>query len=405
MGDRSSKWKDCRLGEAGRWLSGGTPSTSEPSYWSGDIPWISASSLTGFHVTDSHRRLTAKGAASGTRLVEPGTLLFVVRGMSLKSEFRLGITRRRVAFGQDCKAVIARPGIDPLFLAYAVKARASDILAMVDEAGHGTGRLVTDRLANLRLLVPPLNEQRTIANVLGALDDKIENNQRIADTAPQLAAALLQQAAEGADRVRLGDVAEVRKGLSYKGSGLADDGMPMVNLANAATFGGFKRRGFKRYTGDHKPRHVAQGGDLLVANTDLTWKLEALGWPMLLPEDVPEALFSQDISILDFAEKWRHLRLPVWAHLFTRAARLRAEGMAYGTTVARFPPDALTGMDVPVLDAAARVLDDAEALLRRAWAAERESDALARLRDALLPPLMSGELRVGEAEQLATETT
>jgi type I restriction enzyme S subunit len=179
--------------------------------------------------------------------------------------------------------------------------------------------------------------------------------------------------------------------------------MPMVNLANAAAFGGFKRAGWKHYTGEYKPRHVARGGDLLVANTEQTWRNEILGWPMLLPADVPEALFSQDVSIIDFAPEWRHLRLPVWAHLFTREARNRVEGMAHGTTVARFPAEALTGLTVPVIDPGAPVLADAEALLRRAWAAERESEALARLRDALLPALMSGRLRVREAEELVGE--
>lgn len=118
---------------------------------------------------------------------------------------------------------------------------------------------------------------------------------------------------------------------------------------------------------------MARGGDLLVANTEQTWRNEILGWPMLLP---------------------------VWAHLFTREARQRVEGMAHGTTVARFPPEALTGLDVPILPASSPAIGQAEALLRRAWAAERESEALARLRDTLLPALMSGRIRVREAEEL-----
>ena len=153
-----------------------------------------------------------------------------------------------------------------------------------------------------------------------------------------------------------------------------------------------------RVGGRGLPRHVAHGGDLLVANTDLSWRLEALGWPMLLPDDVPEALFSHHVSIVDLAPEHAHLRLPVWAHLFTRDARLRVEAMVHGTTVAAIPPDALTGMEVPVLEPGHPAIAQAEALLQRAWAAERESVALANLRDALLPALMSGRMRVREAE-------
>lgn len=177
----------------------------------------------------------------------------------------------------------------------------------------------------------------------------------------------------------------------------------MANLANSAVFGGFKRTGWKHYTGDYKPRHVTRGWDLLVANTDLTWKLEALGWPMLVPADVERALFSQDLSIIDFQPAWAHLRLPTWAHLFTTEARQRVDAMAYGTTVARFPSEALTGLSVPIVERTDAVLAAAEALLGRAWSAERESATLVQLRDALIPALMSGRLHVREARELIGE--
>lgn len=257
----------------------------------------------------------------------------------------------------------------------------------------------------LQVVVPvrPLVEQQAIVQVLMTVDIARSAGAAVAAATVASARALLDQAGSDARRSLLSSVATIRKGLSYKGSGLADAGKPMANLANAARFGGFKRDGFKHYTGAYQARHVAHGGDLLVANTDLTWKLEALGYPMLLPGDVPEALFSHHVSIVDFAPEHAYLRLPVWAHLFTRDARLRIESMAHGTTVAAIPPDALTGMEVRVLEAGHPVIGQAEALLQRAWAAERESIALANLRDALLPGLMSGQLKVRDAEDAVSE--
>lgn len=180
------------LRDCGRWLSGGTPSTEEPSFWDGDIPWITASSLTTFHLEDSERKLTELGLQNGSRLVPRGTILFVVRGMSLKSEFRMGITMRPCAFGQDCKAILPSSGFDPLFLAYAIKAKTGDILELVDEAGHGTGRLQTDLLSQLPIPAPPLAEQQRIAEILGSLDDKIELNRRMNRTLEELARAVFK---------------------------------------------------------------------------------------------------------------------------------------------------------------------------------------------------------------------
>lgn len=173
MSELPSGWKAVQLGDAGTWLSGGTPPTDEPRYWDGDIAWISAASMKDFRINHSDRCVTELGALTGTRLVSKGTVLFVVRGMSLKSEFRVGVTERRVAFGQDCKAIIPAPGIDGKFLALALKARSPQVLSMVDEAGHGTGRLPTDLIAKLEIGVPELAEQQRITEIIDAIDNQI----------------------------------------------------------------------------------------------------------------------------------------------------------------------------------------------------------------------------------------
>lgn len=150
----STAWRSITLKEAARWSSGGTPKTSVPEYWGGDIPWISAASLKSPWIYDSDRAVTSLGSKNGTRIVSQDTIIFIVRGMSLTTEFRIGLTQREVAFGQDCKALVAAPGIDPVTLFLAIRSRSRDILEMVDLAGHGTGRLVTDRLAALSVQLP-----------------------------------------------------------------------------------------------------------------------------------------------------------------------------------------------------------------------------------------------------------
>lgn len=140
------------LKDVGRWLSGGTPSTTNSNYWGGTLPWVSAASLKSLYIRKSDRNLTLIGADAATNIVPAGTVIFVVRGMSLKSEFRFGLTQREVTFGQDCKAII--PRICPAVLTIALRARTAAILELVDEAGHGTGRLATDLLEQLPIEIP-----------------------------------------------------------------------------------------------------------------------------------------------------------------------------------------------------------------------------------------------------------
>lgn len=179
--------KDCAV-----WYSGGTPNKATPRYWGGSIPWISAKSLNEFFVSDSEDRVTEEGAANGTRLVPKGSILFIVRGMSLKSEFRMGITTRPVTFNQDLKALVAVDDVLPTYLAYAIRARTNDILQLVGEAGHGTGVLPTDRIQSLEIPVPTLPEQRAIAHILGTLDDKIELNRKMNEALEAMARALFK---------------------------------------------------------------------------------------------------------------------------------------------------------------------------------------------------------------------
>jgi type I restriction enzyme S subunit len=157
------------LADCGQWLSGGTPNTSEDAYWGGDIPWISASSLKSPWIDDSDRKVTPLGAGNGTRLVPKDSIIFVVRGMSLVSEFRVGLTKREVAFGQDCKALLPAPGIDAAVLLLAIKSRTSEILGLVDYAGHGTGRLATDRIAGMAVNLPEAQAEIDVVAALRSL--------------------------------------------------------------------------------------------------------------------------------------------------------------------------------------------------------------------------------------------
>ncbi|WP_182878422.1 restriction endonuclease subunit S, partial [Vibrio harveyi] len=181
------KLKDCAV-----WYSGGTPRKSNAEYWNGTIPWISAKSLHDTFICDSEDKVTELGAQNGTRTVPEGTILFVVRGMSLKNEFRVGLTTDTVTFNQDLKALLPVEGIDSHYLLYFLKSKAKDILSLVEEAGHGTGVLPTAVLQELDVPVPPLQQQKLVAKVILNFDEKIKINRQINQTLEQMAQTLFK---------------------------------------------------------------------------------------------------------------------------------------------------------------------------------------------------------------------
>ncbi|WP_420433825.1 hypothetical protein [Candidatus Poriferisocius sp.] len=161
------------LNSVGDWLSGGTPNTNEPSFWGGPIPWITASSLREKYLSRSTRTLTAAGVRAGSRLVPPGTLICVVRGMSLKSEFRVGVAAVPLAFGQDCKALQATGDWLPAYLHLQLSARESEVLRLVDEASHGTGRLQMPLLGALLVDRISLTEQQRVVTLYQAHEKRV----------------------------------------------------------------------------------------------------------------------------------------------------------------------------------------------------------------------------------------
>lgn len=197
----SRDFRSLPLGDAARWLSGGTPNTREASYWGGSLPWISALSLKSPWIDDSERKLTSAGAANGTRTVPADTTIFVVRGSSLKTEFRVGITQYEVAFGQDCKALIPLPNIDAHILFHAIKSKTLEILDMVDETSIGAGRLSTDLISKLEIRIPE-DVGHGLASQLRALDATAAKHQHESRTLAELRDTLLPELMSGRLRVR-----------------------------------------------------------------------------------------------------------------------------------------------------------------------------------------------------------
>jgi type I restriction enzyme S subunit len=287
----------------------------------------------------------------------------------------------------------------------------------------------------LAVVVPPIEDQRRIAGILGALDEKIELNRRMGETLEAMARALfrswfvtfepvraksegrsphlppylvssfpdrftaseLGEIPEGWGVQRVADLATLDKGISYKGEFLGKNGMPMISLGCFVGQGRFAEAGVKHYSGEFKDRHVIRSRDLVIANTDLTQKRDVLGSPALVPPRVGAGrfLFTHHVyaaRFLDGKELWK---LFLYYALLQGDFRDRAIGYATGTTVLGLPRDAILGLTlvapperlVTAFSTAASVIHE------RRWKAAEEGASLAGLRDALLPRLLSGDSR------------
>lgn len=174
----STAAKKHRLGDLASFVSGGTPSKQIDGYWGGDTPWVSAKDLKSLRINSSIDTLSDSGKREAS-LVPPGTLLVLVRGMSLFKSIPLGIATRELAINQDLKGLVIKADVSPDFLAYSLLAHEDELMQMVESAGHGTGRLDTDALKDFAVRVPPRHEQNGIVEILASWDIAIEKFERL----------------------------------------------------------------------------------------------------------------------------------------------------------------------------------------------------------------------------------
>ena len=307
-------------------------------------------------------------------------------------------------------------------------------------AGSGGTRnaLTKGMIESLEVQAPPdIAEQDGIAHVLGTLDDKIELNRQMSETLEAMVRALFQSWFVDFDPVRakmegrdtglpphlahlfpdrlvdselglvpegwevgeLGDYIEAVKGVSYKGSGLRNNGMPLHNLNSIHEGGGYKYDGIKYYTGEHRERHLVQPGDLIVANTEQGHDRLLIGYAAIIPYLFGECGIASHHVFRIRPKSNSPLTTGFLCHLFNSAGMHDVVSRyANGTTVNMLPVD---GVLRPKIVRPPKSLVTAFSSLvskacNRGNENVSESIALASCRDSLLPLLVSGKLRIGK---------
>lgn len=154
-----------RLKDLGRWLSGGTPPKDDPVAWDGDIPWLSAKDIDRMRLREPTAFITREAALRHSKLVDPGAIVIIVRGMALAHGLPVVRVDREAAFNQDLRALVPHEGIESRFLHYSFVGHRPAFGRHIDRAAHGTAR-VTESFYSERIWLPDFDVQQEIADFL-----------------------------------------------------------------------------------------------------------------------------------------------------------------------------------------------------------------------------------------------
>jgi len=283
---------------------------------------------------------------------------------------------------------------------------------------HISGKQILDYCFAL----PPIAVQQRIAGILSAYDELIENSQRrikILDAMarglyrewfvhfrfpghenhPRVASAL-GEIPEGWEVQKLGQVATVLRGRSYRSVDLAvEGGLPFLNLKCLDRDGGFRRSGLKRYVGEYKDSHIARKGDIVMAVTDMTQERRIVARAALVPTLASDfSIFSMDLVKIEPKADMPKTFLYSFLRFSSFADEVKQH--ANGANVLHLSPDRISEYQfaVPPTGVVSKFAEFASPVIEQMNALENRIGNLRHTRDLLLPRLLSGQISVDPKE-------
>ena len=172
--------KTYKIRDIGQVIGGGTPSTSNPDYYGGDIPWLSPKDLSDYkkrYIDHGEKNITKLGLNnSSARLMPAGTILLSSRAPI----GYLAIAANHICTNQGFKSIVPdKEKVDSEYLYYTLKNRIEEIKGL----GVGTtfAEISGKVLESYEISLPDLEDQRKVSSILSSLDERIEIIQSVND--------------------------------------------------------------------------------------------------------------------------------------------------------------------------------------------------------------------------------
>lgn len=236
-------FKKVKLGDIAEIASGGTPSSSNPNYWNGNINWATLPDLKNKYLFDTQRKITKLGLEnSSARLLPINTIIFSSRA----TIGEISIAKVETSTNQGSKNLICNSSkIDFEYLYYCLKLNTNRIEQLASGATYK--EINKTDLSNIEIDFPDLSTQTRISSLLSVYDDLIGNNEKRIKLLEEMAQLLYSEwfvklKFPGHERIKMVD--------SKTGLGKLPQGWEVVTIESLL---GKVKRKVKIQTGEYLP--------------------------------------------------------------------------------------------------------------------------------------------------------
>ena len=375
-----------RISEIGTVVGGGTPSTKNPDYWGGDIPWISPKDLTDYksvYISKGENFLTEKGLKSGTRLLPKNTLLFSSRAPI----GYVALAANPICTNQGFKSIVCdEKQVVPLYLYYYMKANLDYIklfgtgATFPEISGKTMGKIKVE-------IFKSLDVQHRIASILSTYDTLIENNTKRIRLLEKMAENLYKEwfvrfrfpghenvemengLPKGWKRGSLSDVCEFKRGKNITSSEMQEGNVPVISA-------GLEPSGY------HSCSNV-RGVNVTMSSSGANAGYIAIHYSDIWAADCSYIKEATTDNIYYVYELLNNIRNVI--NNFQRGA---AQPHVYPKDVNRIK------LILPSKELMLKANGRLEIMHNEIYNFQKQNSLLARQRDLLLPRLMSGKLEV-----------
>jgi len=412
-----TKWQKVKLGDIADIIGGGTPSTKNYDFWNGDISWLTPKDLSGYkerYISKGERNITTSGLQnSSARLLPKGTVLLTSRAPI----GYLAIAKQEVCTNQGFKSIVLKSGYSPEFFYYLLKNNMEYIIGM--SSGSTFAEISGTQVKNLEFNIPDYDTQKKIAGVLGALDNKIELNNKINQNLEAQAQALFKswfvdfepfggQMPSDWKIGKLDDIVDFYNGYPFKSNELLDKNVEgrclhVFKQGHIKRGGGFNSDSTKSYfpkekTKD-KEKYILKKGDILMAMTDMKGNVAILGNTALMGTS-DKFIVNQRVGLLRckniYGISYPYIYLLTNSTDFLHDLRNRANS---GVQV-NLSSQEIKNSELLIPDTKTNTVFNtvSKTFFEKIFENEKENLRLTELRDTLLPKLMSGEINVDDVK-------